>query len=450
MTTPCAHLQPLERAMQAAGITIVPAGHSAAKAQCRVYRPALERQLGRAAPVVYREYFEAERYAEDFPIGRLFCTQCVSWFDTLHPCESNLNTPWFPAAPAPLALIAERPFASVLNVTAIACSPSGRFAAVAAGIYNTTPDFILWDTVRSEPLRRLPSHGVIRSIAWGGDDRILITGRGILWSQGQGSEGPSIFVWDTSKGAELLRFGSELFGVRGIALSPDGRTLLASGMLGKTPAEGSTLDLWDVNGGRLLTRLARVDAHAPETLPFFSGVAFTPDGTMALAACDRYRLPVHLRRKDRTAVPAWWGRGVRAWRLPDGQEFDLLPRQSAPVRALSVSSDGTRLLVAGERFGVWNLTNGSLLWDKQNPYDTGVAASPDFRLVARGTGYRIDNHGPFAETAVELYDGTNGEFLSVGRHRTPPASVAFASNNTLAAGGLEGELRFWQAVSETY
>jgi len=442
MTITCVHLQPFERAMRAAAIPVVPVSESSIKADCRIHRPALERQFGLPERVTYREFFIPERYFEDSPTALFQCTQHHSGIEVLHPYDCNQRTRWFPAPPPPLVLVAEHTFASQIGVTAIASSPSGRFVAVAAGTYNTPQELIVWDAAKCKPVRHFPPHGVIRSIAWSSDEKVLVTGRGIPWSQGPGSPGASIFVWDAATGTEMLRFGSDLFGVRGIAISADGRTLLASGMLGETPAEGSTLDLWEIVSGRLLTRLARVDAHAHETFPFFSGVAFTPDGTLALTACDYDTLPASLRRRDKPDLPSWWGRGVRAWKLSDGQEVDLIP-QPTPVRALSVSSDGTRLLVTGARFGVWNLTNRSLLWDKRNGY-AGLAASPDCRLVARGTGYRVDISGPYDDTAVELYDGSTGELISLGEHRTPPVAIAFTSGTTLVAGGPEGELRFWR------
>ena len=92
----------------------------------------------------------------------------------------------------------------------------------------------------------------------------------------------------------------------------------------------------------------------------------------------------------------------------------------------------------GSRFGMWDLTNGSFLWDKANGYEIGIAASADCRLVVRGTGYQVDNLGPYVETAVELYDGTSGELLSLGRHRRPPTAVAFTSETSILAGGAEG------------
>src|SRR5215472_19072529 len=94
-----------------------------------------------------------------------------------------------------------------------------------------------------------------------------------------------------------------------------------------------------------LALLASVYFEGPEyihTLPFFSGVAFTPDGAIALAACDRYTVPAKLRPRDRAELPAWWHRGVRAFRLSDGQELDLVPLYT-PIREIFVSRDGTRM-----------------------------------------------------------------------------------------------------------
>jgi len=443
LTMTCPHLQPLERAMRAAGIAVVPTSKSVVRAACRIHRRALQSMFPLGQTVTYREFFEAERHIEDIPIARVQCTPCLSWIEVLHPYESNRQTQWFPLAPTPLTLIAERPTASRIDVTAIVCSPSGRLAAVASGSYNDPTEFVVWDTEACKPIRRLPPHGVIRSIAWSSDEKILVTGRGILRTQGQGSPGESIFVWDGETGKQLHRFGADLFGVRGIAISADGRTLLASGMLGETAAEGSTLDLWELHSGRLLARFARVDVLPAESLPVFSAVALTLDGWLAVAACDRYTLPAAPRRRDSSKLPPWWYRGVRAWNLADGQELDLIP-QGGPVRTVSLSQDGTKLFFSGTRFGVWNLTTRSMLWDKINGYETGIVASLDCKLVARGTGYKEDNHGPYVDATVELYDGSTGELLSYGGHRTPPAAVAFSAGTELVSGGLEGDLRFWR------
>src|SRR5262249_41746791 len=161
-------------------------------------------------------------------------------------------------------------------------------------------------------------------------------------------------------------------GVRGIALSPDSRFLLASGMLGETALAGSTLDLWDVTTGRLETRFGRLQPNCAPRGPTFQGVAFTQHRSLSRAASGLYARQPAMRRKGKVEVPPWWNRGIRAWSLSTAQEVDFVP-QYAPITELSVSSDGTRLFFGGGRFGVWDLTKRCLLWDKRNSFAATAA-----------------------------------------------------------------------------
>jgi WD40 repeat protein len=150
-----------------------------------------------------------------------------------------------------------------------------------------------------------------------------------------------------------------------------------------------------------------------------------------------------MRRKGNVEVPPSWNRGIRAWSLSTAQEVDFVS-QLAPVTTLSVSRDGTRLFFGGSRFGIWDLTNRWLLWDKQNSFGA-TAASPDCGLIGRGRGYRVDNHGPYDDTGVELFDGSNGVLLSIGQHQTPVGAISMTQDGTcLIAGGEQGEVRFWK------
>jgi WD40 repeat protein len=439
----CPHLDRIEGAIRTNEIPITPSRPGAVQADCRIHRPGLESQFGPLEPVVYLEYFIAERAPEDHPVAELLCRRCNWRIVVRHPAKCDLDTLWFPAAPPKLVALAGHRMEPALRVTAIACSPSGQFAAVAAGIYNTPQSFSIWDLARREQVAELAPHGVIRNIAWSPDEQTLVTGRGILWTGGQGSQGPSIFVWSASNGTERLRLGNDLFGVRGLAISPDGRSLLTSGMLGKTGLDGSTLDLWDLASGRLLKRLAHVELHGEAMVPVFEGVAFTPDGALAIAACSFCNTGYTRSRTNYQELPAGWNQGVRAWRVAVGQEvtFATLPM---PIYNISISSDGTRMFFSGQRFGIWSFSQGALIWDKRDRDKNGMAASKDCGLVARGIGYQVDNHGPYAETALEIYDGNTGEFLTLGRHRRPPDAIAFTPDGkSLIAGGVDGELRFW-------
>jgi hypothetical protein len=447
MTITCPHLNSIERAMRDAGVPLVATAQIVVKAACRVDERTLLRDFTPFGPVRYSEYFIAERSPEDIPVAYLECGQCASRIDVLHPVECRFSTRWFPSAPPALALAAKHHLSSVGEISAIACAPSERYAAIAAGTHRTPQNFAIWDTAEAKALVDFQPYGIIRSIAWSARERILATGRGVLWSGGPATPGPSLSIWDATTGAELLRFGSDLFGVRGVALSRDDRFLLASGMLGETPSSGSTLDLWDVATGRLSARVARIEPDGSPFVPVFEGVAFTADGTLALAACSRYTIPPAITPAANRELPARWNRGIRAWSVATGQEVDFLP-QYTPVDTISVSTDGTRLFFAGQRFGLWNLTNRTMLWDKQSSHNT-AAASPDCTLIARGTGYQVDNHGPYEDTGVELFNGANGAVISVGVHSTPVTALSITSDGTrLVAGGEKGELRFWRSRLE--
>jgi hypothetical protein len=440
-STVCPHLRPIEAAMLAAGIAMKPAyGHRLA--QCRIHQPSLLREFAPLAPVRYSEFFQPERAAEDNPTARLYCTACSSWLDTLHPLQTNLQTPWWPAAPAPLVLLADRTTPIPGIVTAIAASPSGRLAAVAYGAHNTTPELVIWKG-GTEPLLRIAAPCLVRSLSWSPDERFLVAARGLPWTGGPGSPGACLFVLDAQTGAELLRFGGELYGVSGVSVSPDGRHLLASGMLGETRRHGSTLDLWDIASGRKISQLARIEAAPEARIPYFTGTAFSPDGTLAIAGCGRTTQLQGTIADHDAKTPWWWWRGVRAWQLPDGREVDLI-RDSSAVAHVQITDDGRRLFAAGDRLGLWNLSDGARLWDHPSYEGYPAAVSPDGRLVARGIGYRQDNHGPFVDTAVEIYDAASGEFLTTGPHQTPPTALAFLpANGGLLAGAYNGELRLW-------
>ncbi len=353
----CPHLERIESAMRTNQIPIKPLSPGAIQANCRIHRSSLESHFGPLEPVVYLEYFIAERAPEDQPVAELLCRQCNWRIVVRHPSQCNLDTLWFPAAPPNLVAVADHRIDPALRVTAIACSPSGQFAAVASGIYNTPQSFSIWDLARREQVAELPPHGVIRNIAWSVDEQTLVTGRGILWTGGQGAQGPSLFVWNASNGTERLRFGNDLFGVRGMAVSPGGRSLLASGMLGKTGLEGSTLDLWDLASGQLLKRLAHVQLHGEAMAPVFE-VALPHLSPTAHFGQIASRVPTasnRVRPPGRERPPTGGNSSravtievVRAWRVADGQgglrqatRCSVLQRSQSQATERRCSSQGS-------------------------------------------------------------------------------------------------------------
>jgi hypothetical protein len=376
----CRHLQPVESTIRAAGIRIHSSAGTFAHASCRINVIAFERRFGPKGPVSYSEYFQPERHPEDNPTACLVCSECNSRLFTLHPYESSTATAWFPAPPPALDLLAATARTIPGSVTAIAVTLPGRMAAVASALQNAS-ECAIWDVARRERLRHFSVPGVMRALAWTRDERFLVAGRGVPWTGGPGNRGASLFVFDPASGVEVKRFGAELYGVRGMALSPDSRMLLVSAMHGETAADGSSIGLWDLGLGRLLSTVAHVESSGNKRMPYFTDVAFSQDGELLVAGCDFYYLPAG-RAISEGQPPWWWNRGVRVWRNTSGafREIDVL-RCHTGVNRVAVSSDGQRLFAAGDRLGIWALGDGAVIWDRRGSSDHAVVASSDGRLV---------------------------------------------------------------------
>ncbi len=106
-TATCAHLQPVERAMRAAGI--VPrrltepwyrgfASLSMVEADCRINQAELPR-FHLPGSVQYASGYSPERSEWDNPWARLTCGVCASRIDLVHPEYPRTTTVWFPSPP---------------------------------------------------------------------------------------------------------------------------------------------------------------------------------------------------------------------------------------------------------------------------------------------------------------------------------------------------------------
>jgi hypothetical protein len=132
------------------------------------------------------------------------------------------------------------------------------------------------------------------------------------------------------------------------------------------------------------------------------------------------------------------GPKIRCWNLNDGSTSEWLQLGQSIDRVFPC---GDGLIVAGRSLELWR-GNGRV-W--AIPNDGIVVMAPDGRTIARGTGARVDNHGPYENTAVELVDASDGRLMARGALASTPCAVAFTSDSRcLIAGGAEGELRCWR------
>jgi WD40 repeat protein len=232
----------------------------------------------------------------------------------------------------------------------------------------------------------------------------------------------TVQVWDTGTGQRVvdpLIGHTELVG--SVAFSSNGHQL-ASG------SNDHTLRLWNPDAGQPLSGSANV-----------SNVAFSPDGHRIAAATD-------------TQVQLW----NAETRMPAGDPFTVA---TGNVQSLGISSDGQRLIMAGEDHAwILNLVTGEItdnpLHGQNEQYDwSSVAISADGHRIATGGNVRPRTIPGDAPPALAVWNADTGQFI-----RSWPAtsfsefsgvsSVVFSPDGHLAAGDSQGMMRIWDAETE--
>jgi WD40 repeat protein/serine/threonine protein kinase len=382
----------------------------------------------------------------------------------------------------------------------VALSPDGKRMA-ATNAWSSTPRTLLWDLTADPPrvTYRLP--GAVSAAFSPDSQTVVLAGDGRL-----------TFV-DAATGKEKLTHRIDTGYIKGVAFSPDGRTLAYG-------SDDQTVRLWNYATGQ-----KRTYAQAGR----INSVAFSPDGTMVASASEdeTVRLwdvkwepdAVSLPRVEAVTVLAFSPDGrtlacgssdtVRLWNLIEGREIARLKLSTGKVRAaLTFSHDGNTLavagghtiklfdtarwqakatlvtpasmLVSGDRTmanppppgnppNVWNLSfspddrtlaagdsfNEVKLWDlasgkvRFTVMGYAIAFSPDGRLLAASWGPPVKGRIPPGR--LKLVD------VATGRDRltlwngdhSMVASVAFSPDGTTVAQATRGQVFLWDARTGT-
>ena len=171
---------------------------------------------------------------------------------------------------------AMRTFAGHTNpVWDVAFSPDGRFLASASGQWKNYAtggpgEARLWDLNRGESMQIHETPLCLYSVAFSGDGRRFAASGGAYHAGFKSPDRGEIRVWDAASGEEVFSEVGLSSCVYSVALSPDGKRLVAA--VGPSGERGAfDVKLWEVETGREILTLGR---HEKKVY----GVAFSADG----------------------------------------------------------------------------------------------------------------------------------------------------------------------------
>ena len=298
----------------------------------------------------------------------------------------------------------------------IAFSPDG--ATLASASNDGTID--LWNT--RGPILGGASNGT-NSLAFSPDGKTLAISTAVA-----GHLAVALY----SMPAQKLISTAPVSGIAAVAFSPDGKMLA----IAPSNAPGDPVELWSVAARKLIGQVPTGFTSR------INSIAFSPDGTLLAVSATN----------DTTVQVLSTERLTRVATFSDTQHTLYPPQLGGGVFMLAFSPDGRLLTVVGidGLIRVYSVPGFSLLDYFQPPDSTSsLAFSPDGRAIAFGNA----DGNVYLYSVPATYTHLNSQITYRGTFSASTKgifSVEFLSNDSLIAGGADGDVRFWNVPAGNF
>jgi WD40 repeat protein/serine/threonine protein kinase len=270
----------------------------------------------------------------------------------------------------------------------------------------------------------------------------------------------NVRIWDPRTGEEFQRIPGPrgLLGRIGLAFSPDGSTLAASGT-------GGTVNLWDTSTWTVREVL---DGHPAQVVD----ADFSRDGTRLGVACQNGTIQVWeiARSKTLWSVMGHAGganavtfspdgrsiasggqdRTIRIWDVNDGRECASLVGHATGVRDVAFSPDGQSIASTGGDYHGPNAAEVKLwhLFSSDSPANLQGHTSLVTAVVFFPNGRRIATASD--DRTIKIWDvATREDVFTLRGHTSGVVSLAIGPNGRqLVSGSIDYSAKTWSA--ETY
>ncbi|MDE0322664.1 MAG: WD40 repeat domain-containing protein [Candidatus Poribacteria bacterium] len=302
-----------------------------------------------------------------------------------------------------------------------------------AGLYQN--EVVIWDTVEKEKVDAFECWGQYRTASCFSNDgtRFAVPNR-----RGE------LHVWIEGPPSTVVSLPGHLPNTNSVVFSKDGSTLVSS-------TKGRT--------GNFFWNIAQ--RRAKQIFPFLADHDLPRSS--ALSPCEKLLATSGRRRTSKVGT-------IKIWDLVSGTQVAELIEHQKQVYTLAFSPTGEHLIsVCGKSIIVWD----ALCWEKRHSlighidtiaavvafHPNGkhlVTASPDGLALLWNvkSGEQLFSFPTANLLDLTVYKGTPQDIQEVIEKQEPAhrgiKAIAFSSCGTLIAGGMQGEIRVWDAMtSET-